>query len=139
MKKFMLTLLLFISVGTQANICNQAQMRLVGGTDFYKNFLSSLNNIKQDYTYVYQKVDDALEENIKKSCRGRSKSNARIERNHLNLCLNSCAAVAENFHTNILKTRFLKGSKIKQMTRECQSICKMDFDCGNDVLCKNGL
>lgn len=139
MKQFILALLLLISAGAQANICNQARMHLIGGTDFYKNFLVSLDEIKQDYTYVYHKVDDVLEKDIKHSCRGRKKSTVRMERNHVQLCLNTCASVASDFHTRILKTRFFKGSKIKQMTRECQSICKMDFNCEADALCANGL
>ncbi len=110
---------------------------MIGGTDFYKNFLRS--NLKQDYTWVYQNVDDVLEDNIVKSCRGRKNSTEKMEMRHLNLCISTCSEVAENFHRNIIKTKFATSRKIKQMQKECHSVCEMQFSCDEDALCANGL
>jgi hypothetical protein len=130
-----ITLFFLMSSYAQANICEQTQMRFVGGTDFYKNFLQNSHSLKQAYTFYYQAVDDALEEHIENNC---GKGSEALDREHHALCHDTCAAEARDFHERI-GTKFFKKSKIKNLTRECRSICDLEFDCESDALCRAGL
>jgi hypothetical protein len=126
MKNILLISIVLISGISQANICDQSKVILIGGSDFYKNFLFSSENLKQPYTYFYQNVDEVLENHIDKKCSGREESSKSLEVEHNQLCKITCKKEAIKFH-ELLNTKFLKKQKIKTLTKECQSVCNKEL------------
>jgi hypothetical protein len=94
-------------------------------TLFYDQFLKNSRNMKQAYTYVYQRIDNILEQEVKNNCPTNPTVSERKEfaLSKYELCVESCADVSEDFHTNVITTNFLRNIKIKTLKRECSNLC----------------
>lgn len=133
---FIVLLMSQYSFASSGSVCDQAEMRLVGGTNFYKSFLVSSRDLKQAYTAFYQKVDDRVETFLKGNCPNRNVS--QVNSAYQTSCYNACTIEAPLFH-DLIDTRYRKRSKIKTLIKECKSVCDTQFNCEQDVLCNAGL
>ncbi len=131
MKKMILTLMVLSPLLAKAGVCSQEEVIFLGGTNFYKSFITTKRNLKQNYVRPYKNVDTIIEDFLLDVCDSRA-SEEEIEEGYLSVCKESCAVEAKSFH-NLIKTNFFKGAKVNRLTKECQSICddslalKLDF------------